>query len=127
MATKKPKKSDLCPICGQYMDVYCTGHRRMPFVDGQCYDKMCFICYHVPKTERQIYDEDGDIEEVIQLPFCHKHLHTAQELYDAGTAEKKMEAIRAVRGVRAAIKKAKLPRKPKPLKKPQNPGIELND
>jgi len=121
----KHKKSDLCPLCGQYMDVYCTGHKRVPFVDGQCYDKMCFVCYNVPKTEKQVYDENGLIEEVIDLPFCHKHLHTAKELYDFGTADTKSQAMKSVSGVRAAIRKAKLPRKPKPLKKPKDPGIEL--
>jgi len=124
---KKHKKSDLCPICGEYMDLYCTGHRRLPFVDNKCYDKMCFGCYHTPKTEKQIYNKDGEIEEVKILPFCYKHLHTATDLYEMGACDTKAQAKKCIAGVRAAIKQAKLPRKPPVLKKPSDPGIELTE
>jgi hypothetical protein len=109
------------------MSIYCTGNKRLPFVDGKCYDKLCFACYHVPKTLKQIYDKDGCVEEEIPLPYCHKHLHTAQELYDSGSTDSKAEAMKSIKAVRQAIKSAKLPRKPKPLKQPSDPGVELNE
>ncbi len=121
-------KADLCPLCGEYMDLYCTGHRNTPFVDDQCYPKMCFVCYYVPKLEEQIYYKDGTIKEVIDYPFSHKHLHTPEELV-GGPAETLQIARKSVRAVKAAIKAAGLDgrKKEKPKRKPQNPGVELNE
>jgi hypothetical protein len=122
MAQKK--KSDCCPLCGDELDLYCTGHRNTPFVDDKCYPRLCFTCYYVPKTEKQTYTDDGSVAEDIELPFSHKHLHTAEELVD-GPAETLAQARRSVRAVRAAIKAAKLSRKVKPKKRPKDPGTQL--
>lgn len=122
MAQKK--KSDCCPLCGDELDLYCTGHRNMPFVDDKCYPKLCFTCYWVPKTEEQIYNADDSIKETKQLPFSHKHLHTAQELV-GGPADTLAQARRSVRAVRAAIKAANLSRKVTLKKRPKDPGTQL--
>jgi hypothetical protein len=123
----KYKNSDLCPLCGEFMDLYCTGHRRLPFVDNKCYDKMCFGCYHIPKTQKQIYDKNGEIDEIKDLPFCYQYLHTANDLLQMGACDTRAQAQKCITGVRAAIRKAKLPRKPPKLKQPPDPGLELNE
>jgi hypothetical protein len=118
------KKSDCCPLCGDELDLYCTGHRNLPFVDDKCYPRLCFTCYYVPKTQKQTYTDDGSVDEEVELPFSHKHLHTAEELV-GGPAETLAQARRSVRAVRAAIKAAKLSRKVTPKKRPQDPGTQL--
>jgi hypothetical protein len=123
---KKHKKTDLCPICGQFMDLYCTGNRNLPFVDGKTYNKLCFTCYNVPKTTKQIYDEEGNVKEEVILPYSPKHLHTAKELFDYGQAETMVQARRSVAAVRSAIKSSKLKRAVKFIK-PKNDGITLSD
>src|SRR5271157_1819252 len=88
------KKSDLCPLCGQYMDLICTGYKNTLFVDYQYHPKMCFGCFHVPKTERQIYDEEGNLVESVELPFGPKHLRRASELVNLGCVSTREEAVR---------------------------------
>jgi hypothetical protein len=122
---KKHKKFDLCPLCGQFMDLYCTGNRHTPFVDGKTYDKICFTCYHVPRTERQIYNEEGNLEEEIKILYSPKYLHTAKELFDMGPAETMVQARRSVASVRSAIKAAKLKRGIK-FTKPKDAGTTLH-
>ena len=126
MAKKKPRKIDMCPICGQFMDIYCRGHKEIPFVDGNKYDKICFTCFYVPKTIKQIYDKSGYLIEEKELPYGPKHLHTAQELFDGNIAESMPSARRCVAGVRNAIKASKLKRGFK-FKKPKDPDTKLND
>ena len=121
----KHKKSDLCPLCGQFMDLYCTGNRHTPFVDGKTYNKICFTCYHVPKTVRQVYDDKDELIEEIELPYSHKHLHTAKELFDIGPAETMVQARRSVASVRSAIKAVKLKRGAK-FTKPKDAGTTLH-
>jgi hypothetical protein len=130
MAKKKEyKKSELCPLCGEYMDLICTGHRNMPFVDDVCYPKMCFTCYYVPKIEEQVYNKDGSIKDEIQYPFSHKHLHTPEELAMWGQADNLQQARKSVRAVKKAIKAAGLDGRKagKPKKKPPSPDTQLPD
>ena len=121
----KQKKSDVCPLCGQIMDIYCTGNRSTPFVNGKTYSKLCFACFYVPKTEREVYNEEGSVVEVIELGYGPAHLHTAKELFDLGPADTMAQARRCVAGVRSAIKEAKLKRKAK-FTKPKDAGVELS-
>jgi hypothetical protein len=124
MPKKKHKKSDLCPLCGQALDLYCTGNRNTPFVDGKTYSKLCFTCYNVPKTIKQVYDEEGSVVDEVDLGYSPKHLHTAKELVDLGPADNMIQARRSVAGVRSAIKMAKLKRGAK-FTKPKDAGTEL--
>lgn len=101
--TKKIPKSKLCPLCGDLLDLYCTGNKSEPFVDGKCYPKLCFVCFHVPRTQKQTYNEDGSVNEDIVLPYTHKSLNTAKELVHDGIADNLSQARKSVRAVRMAI------------------------
>jgi len=122
----KKKKVESCPLCGQPLDLYCTGNKRHLFVDGKNYDKLCFTCYNVPKTTRQTYDENGNVDEDIKLPYSPKYLHTAKDLFDAGMADTMVQARRSVASVRASIKATKMKRGTK-LTMPKDPGIASQD
>lgn len=87
------------------MDLYCTAHKAVPFVDGKCYPKICFGCFWVPKTEEQIYDDKGLLVETKNIKYSPKKLHTAEEIYNQGSCESMKEARACVKGVRAACKK----------------------
>lgn len=94
-----------CPICGQYnMEFYATTYRSHPFIDGKTYPKMCFGCAHTPKEYEQTYDKKGEILEEFGPFFDHKHLATAQELFEQGSTETLAEAQRCISGVRRRIK-----------------------
>mgnify|MGYP006908372956 CR=1 FL=1 len=123
---KNIPKSKLCPLCNNYMDIYCTGHKNVPFVDGKCYPKLCFVCYHVPKTEVQIYNEDGSVKEDRELPYTHKHLHTMAELVEFGMAQNAAEARDSVKAVRAAINAADILDLQAIKKKPKDKGVEID-
>ena len=107
------------------MDLYCTGNRNTPFVDGKTYPKLCFGCFYVPKTEKEVYNEEGSVVDIIELGYGPAHLHTAKELLDLGPAETMVQARRCVAGVRAAIKMSKVKKKTK-FTKPKDPGLELH-
>jgi hypothetical protein len=103
-----PKEnSDYCPICGEFMDVLCSGHRSKPFVDGRKYDAICFVCFNVPKTwyVKLGKAEDGS-EDVWEGPFFDwKHLNTAEELVSDGSTDDLKRARKSVKAVKAQIKK----------------------
>lgn len=105
-AAKKRSAKYNCPICGQYMTFIAIGNRNTPFVDGKCYPKMCFGCFHTPADEIQHYKEDGSIDYVEGPFYDHKHLKTAVELYDNQSCESLLEAKKCVAGVRKKIKEA---------------------
>ena len=96
-----------CPICGQHnMGFYAITYRTHPFIDGKTYPRMCFGCSHVPEEFQQKYDSKGNIGEELGPFFDHKHLATAQELYQQGSTESLSEAQKCVAGVRQKIKEA---------------------
>lgn len=107
------------------MDIYCTGNKNVPFVDGKCYPKLCFVCYHVPKTEMQIY-EDGFVKDEKELLYSHKHLHTISELIDFGIAENASQARDSVKAVRMAINNADIRDLKAAKEKPKDNGIEID-
>ena len=74
---------------------------------------------------RQTYDEEGNVEKEIALPYSPKYLHTAKELVDLGPTETMVQARRSVAGVRSAIKAAKLKRGVK-FVKPKDAGTTLH-
>ncbi len=105
----KLKKSDLCPICEDFMDLAIVSCKKTPFVDGRNYSKMCFTCWHVPKEEVQNYNEDGTIESIDGPFYDHIHLNSAQELVDQGTADSLKQARKSVRCVKKKCKGLKQP------------------
>ena len=115
-----------CPICGQYMDFIVTSHRSKPFIDGKCYAKMCFACYHVPLDYITIYDEQGNVQEMQGPFYSHRHLNTAEDLFKNGSANSLKEAQISVDAVKRccrsegarALDKLKVSR--------PNPDYELN-
>lgn len=91
------------------MDLKVISCRKVPFVDGKTYPKMCFTCWRVPKDEIQTYNEDDSIKEVKGPFFDHKHLHTAKELHEDGMAETLKQARASVKAVREACKGMRKP------------------
>lgn len=102
-----------CPICDQKMDIYTNAHKNSPFVDEKTYPAICFTCYFVPKTEEQKYDSEGSVSEQSELPYSHKNLHTAKELYDMGSAETLSQAKKCVQAVAEACKGVREGKRPK--------------
>jgi hypothetical protein len=88
------------------MDFIAVGNRNTPYIDGQCYKKMCFVCFHAPQDEIQHYDKQGSVSSIEGPFYDHKHIKTAQELVEAGTAETLLEAKKSISGVRRKIKEA---------------------
>ena len=109
-----------CPICQQQTDFIVVSCRNAPFIDDKCYPKICFGCFHVPVEWIQVYRKDGSLDHEEGPYWDHKHLHTAQELFEQGSCDTLKEARACVRGVKQAIKKAGIGRKkPKPKTKPK--------
>jgi hypothetical protein len=94
------KKSDLCPICEQKMDMCVTSHKNKPFIDNNIYPKMCFTCFSVPKILDQKYDDKGYIKEENVLEYSHKNLHSAENIFKEGSADSLEQAKKCVRSVK---------------------------
>lgn len=103
---RKYRISDLCPICGQYMDLIALGNRNTPYIDGKKYPKMCFICFNVPLDEIQHYDEQGNITNVEGPFYDYRHLRSVEEMVSLGIAETEQEARRSLLAVKRKIKEA---------------------
>ena len=100
---KKPKSDEYCPICGQYMDVRCVGHRDSPFVDGFTYDAICFVCFSIPKTYEHKKGENG--EDVWEGPyFDYHHLYTPKELIEESVCDDLKVAKNCYKSLLATIK-----------------------
>lgn len=93
-----------CPICGQYMDFIATTYRKQPYIDGNCYRKMCFCCAHVPQDYVLTYDDEDNVINREGPFFDHKHLYTPEELILMGVAKSPLEAQRSCRAVRMKLR-----------------------
>ena len=78
---------------------------------------MCFTCFSVPKILKQTLDKDGNIKEEIELEYSIDNLHSAQEVFDQGSADNLNQAKRSVQSVKALtvlkVKKETKKNKPK--------------
>ena len=101
---KKNPSPDHCPICGQHMDVICSGYRFTPFIDGRCYEAICHLCHELPC----FYRFDEDIWMWKQYSSEDRELHTVEEMVQHGF-DKKQAAI-SLKAVKRAIKKGKYPK-----------------
>jgi hypothetical protein len=111
---QKQQKIDLCPICSQNMDICVTSHKNKPFVDNKFYSKMCFTCFCAPKILDQKYDEKGYISEEKELDYCKKNLHSAQELFDQGSADSLAYAKKSVKSIKKLVSAKEIKNKIKP-------------
>jgi hypothetical protein len=111
---KDKKKSDNCPICGQYMDLCVISHKNKPFVDNRLYPKICFTCYCVPKVSDQKYDENGYIKEEIDLEYSHKNLYKPEDLLLKGSAENIHQATKSYKAVKNLQIEKQIKNKTKP-------------
>lgn len=118
-----------CPVCGQSnMDFHAVTYRTHPFIDGRTYPRMCFGCAHVPEEYQQKYDEQGECVDQLGPFFDHKHLLTAQELYEQGSVDSLAEARRCIAGVRARLKEVGAVKLKKlRLKRPQHEYDSLDE
>lgn len=111
-------KTILCDICNQKTDIYTKAHKNIPFVDGRNYERVCFGCFHVPRTSEQTYKSDGYIKDHVEFDYSHHYLHSAKELTDEGCCDTLREAKECVEAVielcNKRKKSTKLQGKPKP-------------
>jgi len=98
------KLNDTCDLCGQKLTIYTKSHKHIPFVDNKLYDKLCFTCCLVPKTSNQIYNSNGTIKEIVEIPYSKDNLFTAKELFIAGSCDSLKEATISVDAVVKSIK-----------------------
>jgi hypothetical protein len=94
---KKNKSPDECPICGQFMNVICSGYHHKPFADGRCYEFICQGCYEVPCTRRFV----EDCWMLVKYEYG-KELHTLEEMMSFGW--EKQEAQICIKAVKKVIK-----------------------
>lgn len=107
-----------CSICLQKTDIYTNAHKHYQFIDGKNYSLVCFTCFFVPKILKQTYNEDGSLKNNEEIEYSHKNIHTAQELYSAGSADSLKYAKKCVDSVKKLClkpKKIKIPKRPKPI------------
>lgn len=97
-----------CPICNESMDFMVISHKNHAFVDGKCYPAICFSCYQVPKTFVYEFDKKGNIISTDGPHYSHQFLHTAEELYEIGSADSLKQAQKSVESVTKACKKISL-------------------
>lgn len=93
-----------CPLCGQYMDFIVTSHKSKPFVDGKCYPKMCFGCFHVPQQYLITYNAEGSVDTQEGPLYSHRILETPEGLFQAGATSSLREAEKCVEGVKRACR-----------------------
>ena len=91
----KRKDPNLCGICGIDPECIVRVHHHITFVDGKCYDLICFACYSVPK--RWEYDPKSDTV-ICYNNYSPYHLHSIQEMVADGWSKSEAEfAIKAVK------------------------------
>lgn len=88
-------KTECCAICGLIPEVIVRVHNNIPYVDGRCYELMCFACYSVPK--RWEYNNKTDAITCYRYNSPY-HLHSVNELVSDGWSKSEAEfAIKAVK------------------------------
>lgn len=103
---------EFCPICGEFIEVRCTGVKRKPFVDGKNYEVICFCCFSVPK----LVDFDPS-QGWIHYEYLNPALHEIGDLIKYGWD--KETATRSYKAVKRLLKKKKpLVAKIEPLDQP---------
>jgi hypothetical protein len=89
------------------MEIICSGHSSVPFIDGRKYPEICFVCFNIPKIW-EITPSDNGSEDTWEGPFYdHKHLFTAEELIEDGVAEDIRRAKKSITAVKKRIAAAK--------------------
>lgn len=89
------KDPNLCAICGLDPECIVRVHHHIPFIDGKCYDLICFACYSVPK--RWEYDQKTD-HITCYNRLSPYHLHSVQEMMSDGWSKSEAEfAIKSVK------------------------------
>jgi hypothetical protein len=108
------KKKITCQLCQQTTDIYTDAHKSKPFVDGKLYSTLCFTCFFVPKTIKQVYNSKGLIKEEIEIPYSCQSLNTPKEIYNQGSAESLKQAKKSFESLQNSCKSCK---KTKDIKK----------
>lgn len=95
------KLDGFCPICKQFIEVHAKGYLDHPFIDGNYYQDICFVCDSVPKMWE--YSETMGLKYFVD--FDIKRLHSLEEMIEDGFDKK--EAFISIQAVKKAIRKAK--------------------
>lgn len=93
------RNSDICPICGQYVEVVVSAYGHQDFIDGRRYDEICFVCASVPKMS-EYHPEKG---LVVYSEFDIRRLNSVQDMVEDGWDRKRVEA--SIKAVKRAIKR----------------------
>jgi hypothetical protein len=123
----KVEDDGICPICGEIIQVRCTGVKRKPFVDGRRYEAICDCCFAVPKLVE--YDAS---QGWISYDYNNPALYEVAELVKEGWD--KESATRSYKAVKKLLKKHKPVvesvhgfDQPPPPPKPKKPIYEDED
>lgn len=112
-------REGFCQICGAETDVIVSAYRNHPFIDGRCYQELCFTCYEVPKVS-EYFEEYNDGVRIHKDVIVYYNgldqtkLHSLEEMMADGFGRE--ESQRSIKAIKAAIKKG-LPL-PKPTARP---------
>lgn len=94
------KQEGICPICGCEIEAFTSAYRSHPFIDGRCYNEICWTCANVPKTHTT--EED---RMVVFNVFQERMLHSVQEMMDDGFT--RHEAEISIKWIKRALRKRK--------------------
>lgn len=94
------KKSDDCPICGEYIDIAVSGFRETPFINGKTYEYICFTCASTPKNTFVAILFDNDI---IEYNKNKGMLNNLEEMVADGFNKKRAET--SIKAIKKLIKK----------------------
>lgn len=96
----KQKDPNICPLCGEFIEVRCTGFAENPFIDSQTYSVICQYCFEVPK----MYEFSEEEKEFLYFKeFDPRRLHTVEEMASQGF-DKKL-AAHSIKSVKSSIKR----------------------
>ena len=85
---------DDCPICGQFIETIVRYHSEEPFIDGRCYNLMCFTCASIPR----VWESGPDGQVIWYGTKSPDRLSSVEDMMSDGWGKKEAEiSIKAVK------------------------------
>jgi hypothetical protein len=94
------KKSDDCPICGEYINIAVSGFRETPFITGKTYEYICFTCACTP---RKAFTISLSVDDEIEYNKNKEILNNLEEMIADGFDKKRAEI--SIKTIKKLIKK----------------------